>query len=97
MSVLIETSLGDITIDLYYKECPISSFNFIKLCKMKYYNHSLFYDIQRDFISRVRSSMEESSSIFEKIKGKDFKYFKDEIHPFLRHDKLGVVSTSNTH
>jgi peptidyl-prolyl cis-trans isomerase-like 4 len=45
MSVLLETSLGDITIDLHIKESPKASFNFIKLCKMKYYNHSLFFDI----------------------------------------------------
>lgn len=45
MSVLLETSLGDITIDLYTKECPLATFNFLKLCKMKYYNHCLFYDI----------------------------------------------------
>lgn len=45
MSVLIETSLGDIVIDLFTKECPKTSLNFLKLCKMKYYNNCLFYDV----------------------------------------------------
>lgn len=33
MAVLIETSMGDLVIDLYVKECPLASKNFIKLCK----------------------------------------------------------------
>jgi cyclophilin family peptidyl-prolyl cis-trans isomerase len=33
MSVYIETSAGDIVVDLYVDECPMASKNFIKLCK----------------------------------------------------------------
>lgn len=46
MSILLETSLGDIVIDLFVEECPKLSMNFIKLCKMKHYNNALFYEIQ---------------------------------------------------
>lgn len=42
MSVLVETSLGDLTIDLFTDRCPIASKNFLKLCKIKYFNNSLF-------------------------------------------------------
>lgn len=45
MAVFLETSLGDIVIDLYTDKCPISCKNFIKLCKMKYYNNALFYEV----------------------------------------------------
>ncbi len=96
MSVLLETSLGDITIDLFTKECPLACNNFLKLCRSKYFNHSLFYDIQRDFITRVRSTLHPSTSIYEMAQGEQHKYFPDEMHPYLRHDKRGVVSTSNT-
>lgn len=51
MSVLIETSLGDIVVDLYVGECPTASFNFIKLCKIKYYNNTLIHEVQKDFIA----------------------------------------------
>lgn len=37
-SVILETSLGDIVIDLEVDKCPRSCTNFLKLCKMKYYN-----------------------------------------------------------
>jgi len=31
--VLLETSKGDLVIDLYTEECPLASSNFLKLCK----------------------------------------------------------------
>ena len=45
MSVLVETTLGDITIDLLYETCPLASKNFIKLCKIKAYNNAIFADV----------------------------------------------------
>lgn len=51
MSVLLETTFGDIVIDLFYKDCPLACYNFIKLCKIKYYNNSLFHEVQRDFLT----------------------------------------------
>jgi peptidyl-prolyl cis-trans isomerase-like 4 len=47
MSVLLETSLGDIVIDLLIKEAPQACENFMNLCKLKYYNECLFYDVQK--------------------------------------------------
>ena len=43
MSVIIETSLGEFTVDLFYEKCPNACKNFLKLCKIKYYNNSVFY------------------------------------------------------
>ena len=45
MSVLLETSLGDIVIDLFTDEAPCTCFNFLKLCQMKFYNSSLFHAV----------------------------------------------------
>ena len=50
MSVLLETSLGDIVIDLYVDERPNTTKNFLKLCKIKYYNHCLFHNVQRNHL-----------------------------------------------
>jgi cyclophilin family peptidyl-prolyl cis-trans isomerase len=33
MSVLLETSKGDVVIDLLVDECPVTCKNFLKLCK----------------------------------------------------------------
>ncbi|KAF2143862.1 uncharacterized protein K452DRAFT_224602 [Aplosporella prunicola CBS 121167] len=49
MSVLLETSVGDITIDLRVDEAPKCCENFLKLCKLKYYNYAPVYSVQKDF------------------------------------------------
>ena len=50
MSVLLETTLGDIVIDLFTEERPRTSLNFIKLCKLKMYNFCAVHNVQRNFI-----------------------------------------------
>ncbi|KAK5171051.1 Peptidyl-prolyl cis-trans isomerase-like 4 [Saxophila tyrrhenica] len=49
MSVLLETSAGDITVDLFVDEAPKCCRNFLKLCKIKYYNYSPVYNVQSNF------------------------------------------------
>lgn len=44
MSVLLETSLGDIVIDLEVDSCPKTCENFLKLCKVYYYNLNAFFN-----------------------------------------------------
>ena len=44
MSVLLETSLGDIVIDLEVQNCPKTCENFLKLCKVYYYNLNAFFN-----------------------------------------------------
>lgn len=53
MSVVIETTIGDITVDLFLKERPRACQNFLKLCKLKYYNFNLFHTIERGFIAQT--------------------------------------------
>lgn len=55
MSVLIETSLGDLVVDLEVEACPKLCQNFLKLCKVYYYNLNAFFNGTRSvtlFISR---------------------------------------------
>lgn len=46
MSVMLETSLGDIIIDLEVERCPKTCENFLKLCKIKYYALNAFFNGQ---------------------------------------------------
>jgi hypothetical protein len=46
MSVVIETSVGDLVIDLYTDERPNCCKSFLKLCKIKYFHHCLIHNIQ---------------------------------------------------
>lgn len=105
MSVVIETTLGDFTVDLYVKERPKCSFNFIKLCKMKYYNSCLFHRIERDFIAQTGDPTGEGSgggSVFgligdsnEGTKHSGQVLFPREVKPKLRHEKKGTLSMVN--
>lgn len=53
MSVLLETSLGDIVIDLEVKRAPKTCLNFIKLCKIKYFNFHLVHSVQKNFMCQM--------------------------------------------
>ena len=54
MSVLLETSKGEIVIDLFVDKSPNACFNFLKLCQMKFYNDALFKSVQKDHITQVQ-------------------------------------------
>ena len=53
MAVLLETSKGDVVVDLFVDDAPKTCLNFVKLCKLKYYNHCKFFDVQKDFMTQT--------------------------------------------
>ena len=96
MAVLLETSFGDLVIDLFPEKAKKACINFVKLCKMKFYNNALFIDVQKDRLVKISQPSRPATSIYEIISSnKANKYFEDEIHPELMHDKYGLVSTGN--
>ncbi|KAF7456389.1 cyclophilin-RNA interacting protein [Cryptosporidium felis] len=106
MSVLIETTLGDIVIDLHVDTCPKTCCNFLKLCKLKHYNNSEFYKIEKDFIARAGSSRKYGNAslgqVFEMnripLKGESQDERLDmesEISLKIKHNRLGVVGMVN--
>eukprot|EP00743_Colponemidia_sp_Colp-15_P004025 GILK01004339.1.p1 GENE.GILK01004339.1~~GILK01004339.1.p1 ORF type:complete len:495 (-),score=83.96 GILK01004339.1:158-1564(-) len=99
MAVLFETSVGDMVIDLFCEDCPIATKNFLKLCKTKYYNNCLFYNVQQDYLVQAgdpTNTGRGGESIYKQIYGDQAQYFDDEIRPQLKHDRIGVVATANT-
>jgi len=72
MSVVIETTVGDLTVDLFTKERRKTSLNFIKLCKAKKYNMSLFHMVQPNFIAQTgdpTGTGRGGESIFQELYG----------------------------
>lgn len=49
-SVILETSAGSVTIELYWKHAPKSCQNFYQLAKRGYYNNTKFHRIIADFM-----------------------------------------------
>ena len=95
MSVVVETTIGDFTIDLLIRERPTSCFNFLKLCKSKYYHTCLFHRIERDFIAQTgdpSGAGDGGSSVFLQLKGADHRFFPRESKPRITHSRVGTVS-----
>jgi peptidyl-prolyl cis-trans isomerase-like 4 len=98
MSVLLKTNLGELVIDLYVKECPLTCKNFLKLCKIDYYNNCLFHNIQPDFLVQTGNRENKEmchTSIYGLLYGEQNRFFDDEIRPTLKHIKKGTVSMAS--
>ncbi|KAF7638153.1 Peptidyl-prolyl cis-trans isomerase [Meloidogyne graminicola] len=98
MSVLIETTIGDLVIDLFIKERPNASKNFLKLCKTKYYNLCQFFTIEPNYIAQTgdpTNTGRGGESIFGTLFGEQANYFDMELVPKLRHTRRGLVSMVN--
>ncbi|KAF5369413.1 hypothetical protein D9758_002626 [Tetrapyrgos nigripes] len=101
MSVLLETSLGDIVIDLEVESCPKTCENFLKLCKVYYYNLNAFFNVSKDFLAQTGDPTATGTggeSIWSWINSQTGKknltprYFTPEILPKLKHTSKGTVS-----
>ncbi|RZC94239.1 hypothetical protein C5167_021486 [Papaver somniferum] len=98
MSVMITTSLGDIVIDLHTDRCPVTTKNFLKLCKIKYFNGCLFHTIQKDFTAQTGDPTgkgDGGDSIYKFLYGDQARFFGDEIHQDLKHSKTGTVAMAS--
>lgn len=98
MAVLLETSIGDLVIDLYTTERPNTCLNFLKLCKTKYYNFCLFHSVQRNLVAQTgdpTGTGRGGECIFRKLYGDQAQYFEMEATPRIKHKKHGTVSMVN--
>ncbi|KAH9002424.1 cyclophilin-like domain-containing protein [Lactarius hatsudake] len=100
MSLLLETSLGDIVIDLQVEACPKTCENFLKLCKVYYYNLNAFFNVSKDFLAQAGDPTatgtggESIWSLIASQTGENDvpRYFAPEIVPRLKHTEKGTVS-----
>ncbi|EDQ91497.1 uncharacterized protein MONBRDRAFT_34983 [Monosiga brevicollis MX1] len=89
--VVIETSRGDLDVELWCKECPLASRNFIQLALEGFYEGLIFHRLVRDFIIQggdPTGTGEGGESIFGKP-------FKDEFHSRLKFSRRGLVGCAN--
>ena len=49
MAVLLETTRGDMVMDLFTDTSPHTCLNFLKLAKMRYYDNNVIFNVMRDF------------------------------------------------
>ena len=83
------------------KTFPKRLSSFLKLCKIKYYNFSPIYNIQKDFsfqtgdpLGPFSADSDGGSSIWGLVDGPSRRNFATEISPKSKHDERGLVSMS---
>lgn len=90
--VLLKTSVGDIDIELWTRECPKACRNFIQLCMEGYYNGTIFHRVVKGFIVQGGDPNGDGTG-GESIYGAPF---KDEFHSRLRFARRGLVGMANS-
>uniref|UniRef100_A0AAR2KM66 Spliceosome-associated protein CWC27 homolog n=1 Tax=Pygocentrus nattereri TaxID=42514 RepID=A0AAR2KM66_PYGNA len=89
--VLIKTTGGDIDVELWSKEAPKASRNFIQLCMEGYYNGTIFHRVVPEFIVQGGDPTGTGAG-GESVYGRPF---KDEFHSRLRFNRRGLVAMAN--
>ncbi|KNE63412.1 peptidyl-prolyl cis-trans isomerase-like 1 [Allomyces macrogynus ATCC 38327] len=90
-NVVLETTMGPITLELYWDHAPRTCRNFYELVRRGYYNGIKFHRIIPNFMIQggdPTGTGRGGSSIYG---GK----FEDEIHPDLKHTGAGILSMAN--
>jgi len=90
--VCLETTVGEIDIELWSRECPKACRNFVQLCMEGYYDKTKFFRVVPDFIVQGGDPTN-SGSGGESVYGAPF---KDEFHSRLRMVRRGLVAMANS-
>jgi cyclophilin family peptidyl-prolyl cis-trans isomerase len=87
--VILETTFGDIDIELFGNECPLACRAFVRLCVDGYYEQNVFHRILKDFMVQTgdKSGSGRGSGVEKK--------FKDEFHSRIKFNKRGQVAMAN--
>ncbi|KAG9295035.1 hypothetical protein G9A89_017829 [Geosiphon pyriformis] len=90
--VVLGTSMGEITLELYWNHARKTCENFFQLAKRGYYNEVIFHRIIPDCIIQggdPTGTGRGGASIYGQK-------FEDEINPDLKHTGAGVLSMANS-
>lgn len=91
--VLLETTAGDILLELFAKQTPRSSRNFLQLCLDGYYNDTLFHRLVPGFVVQggdPTGTGEGGEAIY------DGGLFEDEFHSRLKFNRRGLLGMANS-
>jgi len=101
MSVVVETTKGTFTVDLYIDQRPKVCKNFLKLCKVKFFNLNLFHSVQSNFIAQSGGGLDPNNpdigaktgeSVYRRLFGDQATYFEGDLAPKIKHTKPGQIS-----
>nr|XP_017200569.1 peptidyl-prolyl cis-trans isomerase-like 1 isoform X3 [Oryctolagus cuniculus] len=87
-NVYLETSMGIIVLELYWKHAPKTCKNFAELARRGYYNGTKFHRIIKDFMIQggdPTGTGRGGASIYGK-------QFEDELHPDLKFTETSILT-----
>ncbi|XP_065067712.1 uncharacterized protein LOC135693227 [Rhopilema esculentum] len=90
--VNMQTSMGDIQLELYWNHTPRTCRNFAELSRRGYYDNVKFHRVVSDFMLQTgdpTGTGRGGSSIYGPL-------FEDEIHRELKHTGAGILSMANS-
>lgn len=91
--VLLETTSGDILLELFAKQTPLTSRNFIQLCLDGYYTGTIFHRLVPGFVIQggdPTGTGEGGEAIY------DGGLFEDEFHSRLKFNRRGLLGMANS-
>jgi cyclophilin family peptidyl-prolyl cis-trans isomerase len=95
-TVLITTNKGDIKIEVFQKEAPISGGNFVDLVQRGFYNGLKFHRYEPGFVIQGGDPKGNGSGGFIDPSTKQERTIPLEIIPGLRHNCAGMVAMART-
>ncbi|XP_065916656.1 uncharacterized protein [Dysidea avara] len=91
--VVLETTMGNITLELYWNHAPKTCTNFAVLASQGYYNNCKFHRIIKDFMIQTGDP---TGTGFGGTSIYNNGLFEDEVHPNLKHTGAGVLAMANS-
>ena len=90
--VLLRTTAGDLELELFAKQTPITSRNFLQLCLDDYYNNTIFHRLVPGFIVQ---GGDPTGTGHGGESSYDGNAFEDEYHTRLKFNRRGLVGMAN--
>jgi len=96
-TVTFNTTKGDIVVELYREEAPLTTANFLDLVDSKFYDGIIFHRVIPDFMAQVGDPLTKQPDAEQLwgTGGPGYK-IKDEFNENLKHDGPGVLSMANS-
>ena len=91
--VLLHTTTGDIELELFAKQTPVTSRNFLQLCLDGYYDGTVFHRLVKGFIIQGGDPTGTGQSGESSYDGEPF---ADEFHTRLKYTRRGLLGMANT-
>ncbi|KAF2624045.1 cyclophilin-like protein [Macroventuria anomochaeta] len=91
--VLLHTNRGDLEVELFAKQTPITSRNFLQLCLDGYYDNTVFHRLVKGFIIQGGDPTGTGQGGESSYDGESF---QDEMHSRLKYTRRGLLGMANT-